>query len=179
MRPDLSALLSDLYLQEELSPQTVPDLDLYMDQLISLFEKAYAHQRRYPQDKLLTKTMINNYTKKKLLPPARKKKYSKAHIFLLALIYRLKQVCSLEDIQLITQNLQEDDIAEFYTQFLALRAEANAAFEEQAEALEAQIKSSGAKAPELDMLFAAVLFEQSLNYKRLAEKLLDTLPQNA
>ena len=50
-------------------------------------------------DKTLTKTMINNYTKNKILPPPEKKKYSKEHIIMLISIYYLKNIASISDIR--------------------------------------------------------------------------------
>ena len=55
----------------------------------------------YSEDKILTKTMINNYTKNNLLPPSVKKKYSREHMLLLILIYYFKnilykEICEME-----------------------------------------------------------------------------------
>ena len=76
-------LIDSLQLDSHITIQDIPDLDLYMDQLITLFEKHLAPTKRRPEDKLLTKTMINNYTKNKLLIPAQKKKYTVDHVLLM------------------------------------------------------------------------------------------------
>ena len=55
----------------------VKSADLYMDQVTTFMEEALGSSKRYPEDKILTKTMINNYAKNDLLPPPIKKKYSK------------------------------------------------------------------------------------------------------
>ena len=52
----------------------IPEIDLYMDQVTSFMEEHLRKAKRSPQDKALTKTMINNYAKNKLLPPPVKKK---------------------------------------------------------------------------------------------------------
>ena len=57
--------------------------------------------KRTDEDKILTKTMINNYTKNNLLPPPDKKKYSKEHMYLLIFLYYFKNVLSISDIQKI------------------------------------------------------------------------------
>ena len=57
--------------------------------------------RRRDEDKILTKTMINNYAKNRLLPPPEKKKYAREHIMLLIMIYYFKGTLSLQDIQAI------------------------------------------------------------------------------
>ena len=77
----------------------IPDISLYMDQLTSFIDEKLLSFKREENDKLLTKTMINNYTKNRLLPPPDKKKYSKDHIMLLVLIYFYKNVLSFADIE--------------------------------------------------------------------------------
>lgn len=51
----------------------IPNIDLYMDQITTFMDTHLADSRRYPEDKIMTKTMINNYTKNHLLPPSVKK----------------------------------------------------------------------------------------------------------
>jgi DNA-binding transcriptional MerR regulator len=62
-------------------------------------DKHLTSSKRFSEDKLLTKTMINNYTKNELLPPPYKKKYSKEHMYLLIFIYYFKNILSINDIQ--------------------------------------------------------------------------------
>lgn len=76
----------------------IPDIDLYMDQVTTLLNGKFDAFKRNDDDKLLTKTMINNYAKFKLLPPPEKKKYSKDHIIVLIMIYFFKNVLSINDI---------------------------------------------------------------------------------
>lgn len=81
--------------------EDIPNIDLYMDQVTTFMDRHLRSSKRYDDDKLLTKTMINNYTKNELLPPPNKKKYSKEHMFLLIFIYYFKNVLSMNDIQTI------------------------------------------------------------------------------
>lgn len=74
----------------------IPKIDLYMDQ-------ALAPYKRSSDGKVLTKTMINNYTKAKVLPPPVKKKYGRTHIMLLIMIFHLKSVLSIKDIATLFQ----------------------------------------------------------------------------
>lgn len=83
-----------------LHPSEYPELDLYMDQVITFMEK------KYPE-KPLTKTMINNYTKDRLLFPPTKKKYGREHLMLLSLIQILKRTLSLPDIKVLLGPLAE------------------------------------------------------------------------
>ena len=79
-----------------------------MDQLTSFMDERLKKTTRHPEsDKILTKTMINNYAKNDLLPPPVKKKYSKDHIILLIFIYYFKSVLSINDIQTLLEPLKE------------------------------------------------------------------------
>ena len=82
-------------------PEDIPNIDLYMDQVTTFMEAQLAHSKRYEDDKILTKTMINNYAKNNLLPPPVKKKYSKEHMLMLIFIYYFKSILSISDIQSI------------------------------------------------------------------------------
>jgi len=88
-------------------PSMLPDIELYMDQLTTFMDQHLEGQKRYPDDKILTKTMINNYTKNNLLPPSDKKKYSQEHLLLLIFIYYLKNILSISDIQSLLKPMTE------------------------------------------------------------------------
>jgi len=79
-------------------PEEIPNIDLYMDQVLSFINERTRYLTRNPkEDKMFTKTMINNYAKTKILPAPVKKKYTKDHILLLLLIYYFKGVLSVGD----------------------------------------------------------------------------------
>ena len=84
---------------------SLPSLDLYMDQVTGFMEEHLASMKRYPEDKALTKTMINNYTKNKILPPPVGKRYNKNHMLILLLIYYYKSMLSLSDIRTVVESL--------------------------------------------------------------------------
>jgi len=86
---------------ETINLSDIPEIELYMDQVTTFIDDKLKTYKRNINDKILTKTMINNYTKDKLLPPSNKKKYSKNHMILLILIYHLKSVLSINDIRLL------------------------------------------------------------------------------
>ncbi len=85
----------------------IPNIDLYMDQVTTFMEDNLGEFKRKEDDKILTKTMINNYTKNQILPPPAKKKYSKEHIMLLILTYHLKQILSISDIHTLLSPISE------------------------------------------------------------------------
>ncbi len=103
----ISGLIDSLKNIKYIMPDDIPNIDLYMDQVTTFMDKHLKSSKRYSEDKLLTKTMINNYTKNELLPPPNKKKYSKEHIFLLIFIYYFKNILSINDIQNIFNPLTE------------------------------------------------------------------------
>ena len=85
-----------------IEPSDIPNIDLYMDQVTTFMETKLSGYKRNDQDKILTKTMINNYAKAKLFPSPIKKKYTKNHVMLLIIIYHLKNMLSINDIGHIT-----------------------------------------------------------------------------
>ncbi len=88
-------------------PDDIPAIELYMDQVTTFMDKHLSQNKRRDEDKTLTKTMINNYTKNDVLPPPEKKRYTKEHIILLIYIYYFKNVVSISDIQTILSPLIE------------------------------------------------------------------------
>lgn len=97
----LSNILENLSLIDYIKPEDLPNIDLYMDQVTTFMDSQLEHTKRFDDDKILTKTMINNYAKNNLLPPPEKKKYSKEHILTLIFIYYFKNILSISDIQKI------------------------------------------------------------------------------
>ena len=81
----------------------IPNIDLYMDQVTTYLNDKFANTKRHEDDKLMTKTMINNYVKSRLLPSPEKKKYTKDHMMGLIMIYFFKNIISINDVnKLIT-----------------------------------------------------------------------------
>lgn len=93
---------------EHIKATDIPNIDLYMDQVTTFMDRKLKSTTRNPkEDKILTKTMINNYAKNNLLPPPDKKKYSKEHILVLIFIYYYKNILSINDIQTLLKPLTD------------------------------------------------------------------------
>ena len=92
-------ILNHLDTLSYIRPEAIPGIDLYMDQVTTFMDEHLKDTKRYHEDKVLTKTMINNYAKNNLLPATNKKKYSKEHILLLIFIYYFKNILSINDIE--------------------------------------------------------------------------------
>ena len=110
-----------------ITPEDIPNIDLYMDQVTTFMEKHLGELKRYPEDKVLTKTMINNYAKNNLLPSPVRKKYTQEHILLLVFIYYFKNLLSFTDIETvlsyITENhfgTSESSLAAIYTKIFSM-----------------------------------------------------------
>ena len=95
----LSDILDEFNKIDYVKPEDIPNIDLYMDQVTTFMDSQLATSKRHEDDKILTKTMINNYAKNDLLPPPEKKKYSKEHVLTLIFIYYFKSLLSFKDIE--------------------------------------------------------------------------------
>lgn len=104
----LNSIVESLNRIDYIKPEDVPEIELYMDQVTTFMNSKLKNTTRNPQeDKILTKTMINNYAKNDLLPPPIKKKYSKDHMLLLIFIYYFKGILSINDIQKLLKPITE------------------------------------------------------------------------
>ena len=122
---------------DTVEPEDIPSIDLYMDQVTTFMDEHLKSSLRHADDKILTKTMINNYAKNNLLPPPEKKKYTREHIMLLIFIYYYKGFMSLQDIQSILGPLTEKyfhgsgrDITDIYREFTRMNEDSMADFRE-------------------------------------------------
>lgn len=113
----LEQVMQQVFSDRDLTPEQVPALDLYMDQVLTLFNDGLSDNKRHPDDKLLTKTMINNYSKEKLLNPIKGKKYSHQHIMQMLCVYQLKQTLALGDVKQLTGR-DDVDFEACWKQFL-------------------------------------------------------------
>ena len=103
----LNSILESLSRIDYIKPGEIPNIDLYMDQVTTFMDEQLDSTKRYSDDKILTKTMINNYTKNNLLPPPVKKKYSREHVLILIFIYYFKSILSIKDIETVLSPLTE------------------------------------------------------------------------
>lgn len=108
----LEELLSHLDSVDHIRLEDIPQIDLYMDQVTTFMEKHLENMKRYPDDKVLTKTMINNYAKNNLLPSPVRKKYTQEHILLLVFIYYFKNLLNFNDIETILSYITEHHFGE-------------------------------------------------------------------
>ena len=103
----LNSILESVGRIDYIHPVDIPNIDLYMDQVTTFMEEQLSSTKRYEDDKILTKTMINNYAKNNLLPPPNKKKYSKEHLLVLIFVYYFKNLLSIKDIEILLKPLTD------------------------------------------------------------------------
>ena len=103
----LNSIMESLDRIQHIKSEDIPGIDLYMDQVTTFMYEHLHDTKRTTDDKVLTKTMINNYAKNNLLPSPVKKKYSKEHIYILTFIYYFKNILSISDIQKMLNPLTE------------------------------------------------------------------------
>lgn len=97
----------------------LPQLELYMDQVIILLKQYLAPLYRNEEDKAITASIINNYVRMKVMPPPVKKKYSRVHIACLIVICALKQSLSISCIQrILPADHSEDGVRKLYDDFV-------------------------------------------------------------
>ena len=105
--------------------EELPDIDLYMDQVVTFLDKQLYIFQNNTLDKQITSSMINNYVKGEVLPAPKNKKYSKEHLALIEEICTLKQVLSIADVKQIENDRYQDATAkgEIFNEFNRLNNE--------------------------------------------------------
>lgn len=188
----LNSIRESLDRVKYISPEDIPNIDLYMDQVTTFMDSRLQSSARYPgKDKILTKTMINNYAKNRLLPAPEKKKYSKEHMLLLIYIYYYKGILSIGDIQSLLEPLTERyfhtkeplNMQAIYEEVFSL--EKSQVEKMKADVIESYRIASGtfADAPEEEQQFLHIFsFICLLSFdvyvkKQVIEKLIDGLPR--
>lgn len=184
---NINQIIEKLGLETKLNLEEIPQIDLYMDQVIQLFENKFTETKRNEDEKVLTKTMINNYAKGKLIFPIHNKKYSKEHLILMSLIYQLKGALSINDIKVTLQGINQKIIKEeieldsFYTSYLNLTRQNVEDFKVDIEERVKDVKeeiTEGEKenSPYLEqVLMISSLVHMSNLYRKVAEKLVDEI----
>ena len=178
-------IIKKLALTERVEEKDIPEIDLYMDQVIQIFEQKLSSSKRKENDKVLTKTMINNYAKAKLLMSIKNKKYSKEHLLLMSMIYDLKGSLSICDIKDLFDNIvkkydedKEYDLRNLYKLYLNIT---NSNYEDFLGNIDKQIKcvkgiiddSEEFNEYEEKFLFICSMVSMSNMYRRVAEAMVD------
>ncbi len=123
----VQGLVNEAVRDADLHPEEIPSIDLYLDQITSLAAEKLKEGSEHYYDRILTKTMINNYSKDGLIAPTKGKKYSKEHILQMLLVYSMKNTLSIGEIKRILQNVyvlpdySDAMLEEIYLRFLQIK----------------------------------------------------------
>lgn len=182
-KKDIENLVSGENFEEKIKLDDIPEIDLYMDQVIQLFESKLYDMKRNKEDKILTKTMINNYAKAKLLMNINNKKYSKDHLILMSLIYELKGALSINDIKLLLDEIvnkydngEDYDLRKLYNAYLSICSEESKFIKERlSERLNNVFKDKEDEVLTYEERFLLITTISSMSnmYRRMAEALID------
>lgn len=183
----INDMVEQLGLEKLIALEDIPNIDLYMDQVIQLFENTYAQTKRNENDKVMTKTMINNYAKGKVFFPIQNKKYSKEHLILISMIYHFKGALSINDIKTTLQGMNEKvvngeiNIEAFYRSYIQLFEKNVESFKENIHSQATEVEKEVSKLDEPhqqyleQILLISTLVSTSNLYRRVAETLIDNL----
>ncbi|WP_121640114.1 DUF1836 domain-containing protein [Virgibacillus sp. Bac330] len=184
---NLHDFFKQIQLNSQLSLDDIPNLDLYMDQVIQLFENKFDVLKRDEQEKVLTKTMINNYAKGKLFYPIENKKYSKDHLMLIAMIYQLKGALSINDVKTtlyqLNKMITEENfaLANLYESYVQLAEDSMQQMKSETEQLIHDVEEHSKSLPSQnadylqELLLVTSLANMSNYYRRAAEKMVDRI----
>ena len=181
LRIDIKDIIDDVFSIQLLDTSEIPKIDLYMEQVTSFFEDQLGEMRRKEDDKILTKTMVNNYTKHEVLPHPERKKYTREHMIALTYIIMLKKVLSIQDIKAFFHLTEDNDDQMLEPQYNVFKEIMENTYQSTAEILNKEIKKmdnilleNGLQDDKarLMTLIGCVCCEASA-FKLLAERLID------
>ncbi len=128
-REELMSVAADAVNESELKSAEIPAISLYVDQILNLVgEKLKDGSERY-HDRQLTKTMINNYSKDRVISPVKGKKYTKEQIIQILMVYSLKSTLSIGEIKRVldgayaTEGFSESEMTALYDRHLDIKNE--------------------------------------------------------
>lgn len=113
LKREMMDLVRNSFADDDIFPEMIPNIDLYMDQIITIFDENLKGNKRYEHDKLLTKTMINNYSKEGVIKPIKGKKYSKEHIIQMLMVYSMKNTLTIQEIKRVLSGVYHENSKDF------------------------------------------------------------------
>lgn len=187
----LNSILESISRIDYVKSIDIPNIDLYMDQVTTFMGKQMASSKRYEDDKVLTKTMINNYAKNNLLPSPEKKKYTKEHLLVLTFIYYFKSFLSIKDIEMLLRPVTDRyfhtdsklNLTHIYDEVCSFEKDRIDTLKEELKAMYASSSETFSEENEQDREFLQLFsFICTLSFdvyvkKQIIEKLIDSLPE--
>ena len=151
----------------------LPNLELYMDQVVLLLTRYLSPLAKGEDEKFITASIVNNYVRLKIMPPPVKKKYARRHLACLIMICVLKQSLSISCIQrLLPADWDEETVRQAYTTFVSQMSRVSGSLIQQVNSTENLLLNSEDCNPAISSAIAAYLA------KSLTEYLLQPLPNS-
>lgn len=164
--PEFEEWIKELEKMELMDWERLPDIELYMDQVISYMERQVSPFKVTNEEKIITPSMINNYIKDGVVPKTVKKKYSKEHLVVLSIVCMLKQILPLQDLhKLMACYREEMDIEQIYKNFCDMQKEVIESMSEEI----SEAFSHGETSKE-DLCFLAMRLAVGANAARIASQ---------
>ena len=155
-----------------ITAESMPDIDLYMDQVITFISKqleAFTNE----SDKIITPSMINNYTKDGIIPRPVNKKYNKTHLTSILMMCVFKQILPINDITIFIDKAQEENISKQYDIFAEMQ---NDQVRKIAERLDQVLKQTGDDESDIALLKIAMeMIIEANTLSSYAKKILHTI----
>ena len=170
---EIKSIFDELVNFKIINISQIPDIDLYMDQVTTFVEDRLGVYRRNEADKLLTKTMINNYAKEGLIAPPVKKKYTREQIIRLIMIYHLKTTLSIADIGTLLKAVPQDKTLAVYDGFVKLQEQERIRGSKEMSPDFENIITDADTDKESVVMAVLMLILEANSRKQLAEKLID------
>ncbi len=152
----------------------LPTIDLYMDQVIELVNRYLQGLELFSESSEITRPMINNYVKLKMMPAPVKKKYGRIHLAYIIVICTLKQTLNISTIQkLLPIEISEEEVKYIYNSFVKNQKTAFGYIWEQADKIAVPILTTEKDNPQrIDDLILQVALSANV-LKCLTEKVVD------
>lgn len=171
----MNDILDAILFQKDFLSDDIPTIDLYMDQIMTLFDENLKQDKRYEEDKLLTKTMINNYSKAGLIKEVKGKKYTKEQILQMLIIYNLKNTISMQEIKKVLSPVYEKEVSieDIYNRFISIKQNHNKPTKV---IIENMLSDTGLSTDNETDRLLIIMYLSSLSHQitRITEQLLDT-----
>lgn len=104
--------------------EKLPDIELYMDQVMTYLQREMSVLQTSSLDKVITPSMVNNYVKGKVVSAPISKKYNKEHLAQINETCYLKQVLSIAEVkQILDLEYKNNNTYDAYTKFKELSKE--------------------------------------------------------
>ncbi len=155
---------------------TLPDIDLYMDQVIGYLNRQLKNQGKDDREEgqILTPSMINNYVKSGLVTHPDRKKYVREHLAQLYMLCSMKQILNIPDASELIRRLSEErnGTKEVYNSFVSDQHAIN-------EGIALTIEQIDAVSSEYDLMRVAVGLVLNATAERIAaERIIALLRAN-